>query len=252
MFPVRDELPILRTPFATLVLVALNVATWVFVQQLGSGEAMARSLCHYGLIPGDIFATVPAGTQVPLGDWSCVLGGDGSPVTLVTSMFLHGGWFHLIGNLWFLWIFGDNVEDAMGPERFALFYLVCGLVAAVAQVASDPDSALPMVGASGAIGGVMGAYARLYPGARIHTAVFVGFFFTTVSLPALVLLGYWFLIQLLGGIPALASSGGGVAFWAHIGGFVAGLALARPMVRPERWAAHRRSAPRRTARHRWG
>ncbi|MGH0035258.1 MAG: rhomboid family intramembrane serine protease [Myxococcota bacterium] len=252
MFPIRDENPTLRTPVATIAIIALNVASWVFVQQLGSGDAMARSLCLYGLIPGDLLASVPAGTVVPLGDARCVLQGDGSPVTLVTSMFLHGGWFHLIGNLWFLWIFGDNVEDAMGPDRFALFYLLCGLAAAVAQIATDVQSALPMVGASGAIGGVMGAYARLYPRTRIHTVLFFGFFFTTISIPAIAMLGYWFLIQILGGLPALASEGGGVAFWAHIGGFVAGIALIGPMTRPELLANHRAATPRRTARHRWG
>jgi len=245
VFPLRDENPTLRTPFATLLVIVLNVAVWAFVQHLGSLEAMARSLCLYGLIPGDLLATLPAGTRVPLGgELGCVLQGRGSPVTLLTSMFLHGGWFHLIGNMWFLWIFGDNVEDALGPLRFALFYLLCGLAAATAQIASDPQSALPMVGASGAIGGVMGAYARLYPRARVHTLIFLGFFVTTVSLPALVMLAYWFLIQVLGGIPALSASGGGVAFWAHIGGFLAGVLLAGPMVKPELLASHLAAVPR--------
>jgi membrane associated rhomboid family serine protease len=251
VFPIRDENPLLRTPVATIAVIALNVAVWVFVQHLGASEAMARSLCLYGLIPGDLLSNVPAGTRVPLGNAVCVLDGRGAPFTLVTSMFLHGGWFHLIGNLWFLWIFGDNVEDAMGPGRFLLFYLLCGLAAALTQIATNLESALPMVGASGAIGGVMGAYARLYPRARVHTVVFFGFFFTTFSIPALAMLGYWFLIQILGGIPALSVKGGGVAFWAHIGGFVAGLVLAGPMPRAEYLAAHRRATPSPMARRGW-
>jgi membrane associated rhomboid family serine protease len=244
VFPIRDENPILRAPIATIGIIALNVASWVFVQHLGSGDALARSLCLYGLIPGDLLATVPAGTVVPVGTARCILQGDGSPITLVSSMFLHGGWFHLIGNMWFMWIFGDNVEDAMGPDRFVLFYLVCGLAAAVAQIATDVHSAVPMVGASGAIGGVMGAYARLYPRARVDTVVFFGFFFTTFTVPAIAMLGYWFLIQLLSGLPALSSTGGGVAFWAHIGGFLAGLVLVGPMAREDLLAAHRALAPR--------
>ena len=142
-------------------------------------------------------------------------------------------------DLWFLSIFGDNVEDAMGPGRFALFYLLCGLAAVAAQVISDPTSALPMVGASGAIGGVMGAYAVLYPRAPVRVLFFFGFFFTTISVPAVAMLGFWFLIQLLGGIPALQSDAGGVAFWAHVGGFVAGVALIHAFRDPVRLAAHR-------------
>ena len=141
-------------------------------------------------------------------------------------MFLHGGWLHLLGNMWFLWLFGDNVEDAMGHVRFAVFYLLCGLAAFAAQALADPTSAIPMVGASGAIGGVLGAYARLYPRARVHV---LGLFFIFVRrfvVPAVVVLGYWFLLQVLSGLPALGSpAAGGVAFWAHVGGFLAGLVL---------------------------
>jgi membrane associated rhomboid family serine protease len=160
-------------------------------------------------------------------------------LTVVTSMFMHGGWFHLIGNLWFLVVFGDNVEDAMGSLRFVAFYLVCGLAAVLAQTLSNPASAIPMVGASGAIGGVMGAYALLYPRAPVHMLLFFGFFFTTVVVPAWGMLGYWFLLQLLGGLPTLGGTGAGVAFWAHIGGFVAGIALIRAFQKPARVAAHR-------------
>jgi membrane associated rhomboid family serine protease len=152
-------------------------------------------------------------------------------------MFLHGSWIHIIGNMWFLWIFGDNVEDAMGAGRFMLFYLLCGLVAAIAQTAPDPESIVPMVGASGAIGGVMGAYARLYPKAHVHALVFLGFFITTGAVPAVYMLGYWFLIQFLSGLPALGSTTGGVAFWAHVGGFLCGLILVPLFQRPEYLAA---------------
>ncbi|MDZ7735105.1 MAG: rhomboid family intramembrane serine protease [Gammaproteobacteria bacterium] len=164
---------------------------------------------------------------------------------------MHGGWFHIIANMWFLWVFGDNVEDAMGPFRFMVFYLLCGLAAATAQIAANPASEIPMVGASGAIGGVMGAYARLYPMVHVHTLIFLGFYITTIAIPAWVMLGYWFLLQLLGGLPALGATGGGVAFWAHIGGFVAGLILIGPMHRPDYLAEHRRRAPRRVSRHRF-
>jgi membrane associated rhomboid family serine protease len=159
-------------------------------------------------------------------------------------MFMHGGWFHILGNMWFLWVFGDNVEDAMGPVRYVIFYLLCGLAAAAAQVATDPASTIPMVGASGAIGGVMGGYARLYPRARIETLVPLGFYFTTFAVPAYVMLGYWFLIQILGGIPALAGAGGGVAFWAHVGGFAAGVILVGPFRRRDLLVAHLARSPR--------
>jgi membrane associated rhomboid family serine protease len=141
-------------------------------------------------------------------------------------MFLHGGWLHLIGNMWFLWVFGNNVEDSMGHVRFVLFYIVCGLAAAAAQIVATPRSVLPMVGASGAISGVMGAYIVLYPRVKVHMLIFLGIFITTVAVPAWMMLGYWFLLQILGGLPMLSSEpGGGTAFWAHAGGFVAGMAL---------------------------
>jgi membrane associated rhomboid family serine protease len=154
-------------------------------------------------------------------------------------MFLHGGWFHLIGNMWFLWVFGNNIEDAMGHGRFVGFYLLCGLLAAAAQVATGPSSPVPMVGASGAISGVMGAYLILYPKVRVFALVPLGFFLTSVALPAWVMLGYWFLIQFVGGLAAFGSEVGGVAFWAHVGGFVAGVALVKLFARPDYITAHR-------------
>jgi membrane associated rhomboid family serine protease len=140
-------------------------------------------------------------------------------------MFLHGGWMHLIGNMWFLWIFGNNVEDAMGHLRFVVFYLLCGFAAALLQAAFDTDSVIPMVGASGAIGGVMGAYVMMYPRVHVHLLVFLGFYVNTVAVPAIFMLGYWFLLQLVSGTMAAGSQGGGVAFWAHVGGFIAGVVL---------------------------
>ncbi|CAL1241676.1 rhomboid family intramembrane serine protease [Candidatus Methylocalor cossyra] len=241
MFPLGDENPTIRTPLAVFFLIGLNVASWALLQGFGSTEPLARSLCELGLIPGDLLHRVPPGTLVPLGnELACRLEGDASPLTLITHMFLHGGWFHIIGNMWFLWVFGDNVEDAMGSARFLAFYLLCGLAAAGTQIITDPSAALPMVGASGAIGGVMGGYARLYPHARVRTLIFLGFYVTTVAVPAIAMLGYWFFLQLAGGLPALQSAGGGVAFWAHIGGFLAGLFLVGPMHRADYLAQHLR------------
>src|SRR4051794_24004602 len=147
------------------------------------------------------------------------------PGSILTSMFLHGGWLHLIGNMWFLWLFGNNVEDSMGHGRYLVFYLMCGLAAAAAQTLVNPTSALPMVGASGAISGVMGAYIVLYPRVRIHMLIFLGFFITRAVVPAYLMLGYWLLLQVLGGLPSLGDEAGGVAFWAHAGGFLAGAVL---------------------------
>ena len=146
---------------------------------------------------------------------------------VVTSMFMHGSWLHLLGNMWFLWLFGNNIEDVMTGPRYVIFYLVCGLAAALAQVFADPSSGIPMVGASGAISGVMGAYLVLFPHVRVFTLVTLGFFYTTVALPAWVMLIYWMVLQFLGDARAAGGEGGGVAFWAHIGGFVAGVILAK-------------------------
>jgi membrane associated rhomboid family serine protease len=233
MFPISDDNPRVRTPIVTLTLIGMNVTVWGIVQGFGSTPPLLESLCVYALIPGELLGQAVPGTPVPLGEgYVCHLDGQPSPATLFTSMFMHGGWFHLIGNMWFLWVFGDNVEDAMGPVRFAIFYLLCGLAAALAQIASNPASLVPMVGASGAIGGVMGAYALLYPRVRVNLLIFLGFYVTTVAVPAIFMLGYWFLLQLAQGIPALGSEGGGVAFWAHAGGFAAGLVLVLVFRRP--------------------
>ncbi len=226
MFPLRDDNPSFLTPLATYAIIAANALIWVFVQGLGSEPSLSSSVCTLGLVPGELLQTLPAGSSFRLSaESTCVLTGSPAWHTTITSMFLHGGWFHVLSNMWFLWIFGNNVEDAMGHARFVLFYLLCGLAAAALQVVSNPDSGVPMVGASGAIGGVMGAYVLLYPRVHVHLLVVLGFYITTVAVPAVLMLGYWLLLQLIGGFGSLSADGGGVAFWAHVGGFAAGALL---------------------------
>jgi len=238
MFPIRDDNPQVLVPYATLGIIAVNVLVWVFVQGLGRDPMLVQSICRLGLVPAELFGTVPAGTQVQLGpDSWCELGGASSWATIVTSMFMHGGWFHIVGNMWFLWIFGNNVEDAMGAPRFVLFYLLCGLAAAALQIIANTTSTIPMVGASGAIGGVMGAYVLLYPRVHVHLLIFLGFFVTTIAVPAVYMLGYWFLLQLLGGFGSAGASAG-VAFWAHVGGFAAGAVLVMVFRKPELLRRH--------------
>ena len=226
MIPYRDENPTLRTPVVTIALVVITTAIWLFVQGAGSEPTLSASVCRLGLIPGELTGGAPAGSVVRLGPRvGCELGGPGRAwFTVLSSMFLHGGWFHLIGNMWFLWIFGNNVEDSMGHLRFLVFYVLCGLVAALAHVYTDASSALPMVGASGAISAVMGAYVVLYPRARVDTLFFFLIFIRIIPLPAWVMLGYWMAIQVFSSI-ADPGSGGGVAYLAHIGGFLAGALL---------------------------
>ena len=225
MFPIRDDNPQILVPYATISIIVVNVLVWIFIQGLGSNPALVGSICRLGLIPAEVLGSVPVGTQVQLGPTTyCELGGISSWPTVFTSMFMHGGWLHIIGNMWFLWIFGDNVEDAMGSLRFFVFYVLCGVAAAALQIATNVESTVPMVGASGAIGGVMGAYVLLYPRVRVHLLIFLGFFVTTIAVPAVFMLGYWFLLQLLGGFSSTGATGG-VAFWAHVGGFAAGAAL---------------------------
>jgi membrane associated rhomboid family serine protease len=226
MFPYRDDNPTLATPVVTGLLIGLNVLAWVLVQGMGSEPYLSRSVCELGLIPGEYLGRLPAGAAVPLSESTvCVMESDREWFTPVTSMFLHGGWLHLLGNMWFLWLFGNNVEDSMGHFRYVAFYILCGLAAAAAQTVVNPDSAIPMVGASGAISGVMGAYIVLYPRVRVHMLVVLGFFITRIAVPAFLMLGYWFLLQLLGGLPTIGDEKGGVAFWAHAGGFIAGAIL---------------------------
>ncbi len=219
MLPYRDDNPTILTPYVTVALIAANIAIWIVVQGMGDPARLAQTVCELGLIPGDLLHRLPPGYAFPVGEGaSCVVTAGTSWYTLFTSMFLHGGWIHLLGNMWFLWLFGNNIEDVMGHTRFVIFYLACGLAAALAQVFIDPMSAVPMVGASGAIGGIMGAYVVLYPRVRVHTIMWLVLIFR-LTLPAWVMLGYWFLLQVLG---AGVDPVGGVAVWAHIGGFVAG------------------------------
>lgn len=240
MFPIRDENPRVRPPVATVIIIGLNIAVWLFIQGGGSVMPLIKSFCLYSLIPGDLLGTVPPGTVIPLvEDVGCVLDGKGSVTTLITHAFLHGSWFHIISNLWFLWIFGDNVEDSMGWGRFIVFYLACTIAAAMAQIAADPAAITPMVGASGAIGGVMGAYARLYPRVSIYTLIPIGFFLTTAVIPAVYMLGLWFFIQLLSSLFG-GDGPANVAFWAHGGGFLAGLILIGPMHRRDYMNERRR------------
>jgi membrane associated rhomboid family serine protease len=229
MFPYKDDNPTVLPPYVTLGIIALNAFAWVFLQGMGSPQALARSVCELGLVPGELLGTAAPGAGVQLGPgMRCVVDPAPSYVTLLTSMFMHGGWFHIIGNMWFLWIFGNNIEDAMGHAKFVIFYLIAGLGAAAAQIVVDTDSIIPMVGASGAISGVLGAYLILYPRAHVYALLPLGFVMTTVRLPAYVMLGYWIVIQVLGGVTASASTErGGTAFMAHVGGFVAGVLLVK-------------------------
>src|ERR1039457_6734962 len=205
MFPLKDTQPSYSRPVVTIALIAVNLLVFLFEASLGPYSRNAL-IEYYGLVPD----------QVRLS-------------SIVTSMFLHGGWMHVLGNMWFLWIFGDNIEDILGSAKFLLFYLLCGFAAAMAQFLADPGSRVPMVGASGAIAGVMGAYLVKFPHSRIHTLVFIFFFISTVEVPAWLMLIYWFFINLFSGVGAIghsyASQGGGVAFLAHVGGFQAGIGL---------------------------
>ena len=251
MFPYRDENVSRRTPIATIALIGANLASWILVQGAGSAYPLAASVCNFGLIAGELTGTLKPGTAFPMGEGlACVTDPGPQVLHVVTHMFLHGSWMHLLGNLWFLWIFGDNAEDSMGHVRFLVFYLACGLAAAALQVAVTPTSGVPMVGASGAISGVMGGYVILYPRVRVFVLLPLGFLLTTVALPAWTMIGYWAMIQLVSGVVSLGAASeeaGGVAFWAHLGGLVAGLVLVKLFARSDYVAEHRAHhwAPRR-------
>jgi rhomboid family protein len=245
MFPYRDENETIRTPLVTLALIAANLFVWFKYQGAGMGFALEASVCNYGLIPAELTLRAPPGAGFSMGHGlACLVDPGRAPEHIFTSMFLHGGWAHLLGNMWFLWLFGNNVEDSMGRLRFLVFYLGSGIAAAFAQVFMMPDSLYPMVGASGAISGVMGAYVVLYPRVRVYTLVVIVIFVTSVALPAWVMLGYWMLLQIAQG---LLGGESGVAVWAHIGGFIAGVLLIKFFARAEYVAAHqaRRFRPRR-------
>jgi membrane associated rhomboid family serine protease len=216
MFPLRDSIPSSRPPVVNVLLIAACAVAFVF--ELSLGPYLERFLRAYAFVPVRLFNPAVFEVNLLFNVRSALL-----------SMFLHGGWLHLIGNMWFLWIFGDNVEDVLGHATYLLFYLGCGGAAALAQAFIAPTSQVPMVGASGAIAGVLGAYLVWFPWARVRTLLFLGIFFTVTELPALVFLVLWFVVQFFSGTLALASAGaaaGGVAFFAHIGGFLTGAVLA--------------------------
>jgi membrane associated rhomboid family serine protease len=233
MIPIRDENVIVRRPLATWALLVALAAVWVLVQGTGGNpRLLAKTVCNYGLVAGEITKQAPLGAAVPLGHqmWCLVDADPLNVVTPFTSMFLHASWGHLLGNALFLWVFGRAVEDSMGRLRFLGFYLLCGLGAALAQVIVGPSSPVPMVGASGAISGVMGAYLLLYPRVRVHVLLFL----FVIRVPAWMMLLWWVGLQVLVGLPQLLplrpEISEGVAVWAHIGGFATGIALVRLFV----------------------
>ncbi|SDY66723.1 rhomboid family intramembrane serine protease [Citreimonas salinaria] len=210
MFPIRDHNPSGRTPFVTYALIAVNVAVYLATWNLEANpRALMSFYADYALIP----ALVSEGAGL---------------AGFLTSMFLHGGIMHLLGNMLFLFIFGDNIEDEMGHAGFALFYLACGLAAGLGQYVADPASTIPMVGASGAIAGVMGGYLLLYPRARVDILIILVIIFRVIPLPAWILLALWFAMQIFGGFSSTGGQGG-VAYWAHAGGFIAGIVLTIPV-----------------------
>ena len=216
MIPLRDAIPSHSFPAATVVLIALNVLA--FLYELSLGRDLDRFIMQYGAIP---LRFILAGQMEQVSTLERFL-------PLFTSMFLHGGWLHVGGNMLYLWIFGDNVEDRLGHLRFVLFYLACGLAAALAQIYMHPSSKIPMVGASGAVAGVLGAYLILFPHSRVLALIPILFFFQLVELPAVLFLIFWFGMQFLSGavsITGASQTSEGVAWWAHIGGFVTGMAL---------------------------
>jgi membrane associated rhomboid family serine protease len=250
MIPIRDENPTLRTPVITIALLVLMGVVWIFGQGAGlDARALAASVCNWGMVPGELTHRAPIGTAVPIGrGLVCIVDDDPNNIlTPLTSMFLHGGWLHILGNGLFLWIFGNNIEDSMGRLRFVIFYVICGLVAAAAQVIFSPASPVPMVGASGAISGVLGAYLVLYPRVRVHVLIFLFIFIQVITVPAWMMLIWWFGLQLLEGLPELNRIGpnvsSGVAVWAHIGGFAAGMVLIKLFVN-DQLLRGRRAEPR--------
>lgn len=239
MFPLRDENPTDTTPFVTVLIIAVNVLVWLGVEGAGANaHLLHQAVCAYGTIPAELTGATGGfkGVQLAPG-YVCQFGGL-TWATLFTSMFLHGSWLHLIGNMWFLWIFGNNIEDSMGHLRYVVFYLLTGLLAGGAHVLSATSSVIPTIGASGAISGVMGAYILLYPRVRIYTLIFFFLFVRIFAIPAWIVLLEWLLIQVLSGATTPAA-GGGVAFWAHVGGFAAGVLLIRLFEKQEHVVARK-------------
>lgn len=211
MIPLKDSNPTERFPVVTVLLIAVNTAVFLYQLTLGPGrgEVFVRA---FALVPARLFTGSGEGGAVPAG------------VSVITSMFLHGGILHVAGNMLYLWIFGNNVEDAMGRVRFLAFYLLCGVIAAMSHAVPYPGSEIPMIGASGAVSGVLGAYLLLFPRARVTTLFILGFFIRTIEVPAMIVLGFWFVLQFLNALSSPVA-GGGVAWFAHLGGFAGGAAL---------------------------
>ncbi len=225
MIPLKDENAGASFPFVTIALIAVNVGVWLYQFLLPEPE-LQRFIYSFGMIPAQVLAQAPRSESA-----------FPAALTLVTSQFLHGGLFHLLGNMLYLWIFGNNIEDLLGKVRFLIFYLTCGVVAALAHLVLHPGSDLPMVGASGAIAGVLGAYLISFPRARVLVAIFLVFIITTARVPAFLVLGFWFVMQLLYALNYAGGEGTNVAYMAHVGGFLVGLWLVRKL-RPQ--AARRR------------
>jgi membrane associated rhomboid family serine protease len=223
MIPLRDDNPTLLVPFITIAIIIVNVVVWLYVEGGGmSQEVLSATICRLGTIPADI--TGASDYILAPGD-VCPASRMGF-ATVLTSMFMHGSWLHLIGNMWFLWLFGNNIEDSMGHLRYLAFYLIGGVVAAAAHIFLNARSFVPTVGASGAISAVMGAYLVLYPRVRVHTLFILFIFIKIIPIPAWFVLGEYFVLQLINGVYG-SQAGGGVAVWAHIGGFVAGVVLVK-------------------------
>jgi membrane associated rhomboid family serine protease len=209
MIPYKDDNPINIIPVSTILIISLN--TLVFIMQLMSGEDGKSIVYSYGAIPHNIISFQSSQPIPPA-------------LTIFTSMFMHGGLFHLAWNMLYFWIFGNNIEERLGHVRFVLFYLFCGAVAAFSHILLSPDSNVPMIGASGAVAGMLGAYILLFPMSKVHTIVFLGFYITVIKIPSLIVIGFWAIIQVASGlITQVTAEQGGIAFFAHVGGFVAGL-----------------------------
>lgn len=245
MFPLYDNNPTERTPLATFALVAINLLAFLWLNRMPELQQQAAAY-QYGFVPVRIEQLrqhvpiqIPIETVVQDPFWGQrverrAIELDPSPrqvaFSLITCMFLHGGWMHLLGNMWFLWLFGNNVENRLGPFLYVMLYLVGGLIGSGVHWSMDPTSTVPVIGASGAIAAILGAYAVTWPWARVSCLVFLLFFVTIIDVPALIVLGMWFVVQVLSGEQSLqASASGGVAWWAHVGGFLAGMALMPPL-----------------------
>ena len=209
MIPLRDDNPTRTFSWVTILLIALNVAAFLYELSLPTRQGLEAFFADFALIPAAVTQTATPEAYR----------------SVFTSMFLHGGWLHLIGNMLYLWIFGNNIEDSVGHFKFVFFYLLCGIAAAAAQVATAPDSLVPMIGASGAVSGVLGAYLLLFPRARVLVLIPIWIIIRFIYVPAWLMLIFWFALQLLSGAASRGQAHGGVAFWAHIGGFVAGTIL---------------------------